>query len=813
MVKKSRNRRQRIYPQKITSSNRLPRDLIYIGLMWLLLLIFFYKIVFLSMVPLASDTIAWRGSAQCMIEYRERTGKAALWNSHMFSGMPGYMISFGNHVPSVDNLLRYVSTLLSWQVVYSLIAGISLYFLLLKKKVGKFPAFLGALAFIFTPHFFSLLEAGHNTKFRSIMYMPLVFLAVDYLFERRNLLSLLLASVALSLQLRANHPQIIYYTWIMLALYWLFNATGYLRERELKRIWITGLLFAGAIAIALALVAQPYLSNYEYARFTIRGAEGAEGGGGLPKDYATSWSFHPLEMLTFLIPSFFGLRGAYYWGWMPFTSTSMYMGLVPLLFVVLALIYKRDERLVRFLALLSVVALLISFGRHLPWLSHLLLTYLPYFNKFRAPSMILSLLQFSVAILAAYGIDFLFECRSKSTDRVDLERLWEVLQTLSLVLVGMLVVGLIAKSQIFDALSGFMFEKLGDAARYNPQTLSRLKEIRFGMLGRDFVKFVVLFGTSSSLVILWIRGRLSKGVLAFGLTALLVVDLWWLDRIHLRHLEKPEAVERAQFARTQTDVFLLKDKSLFRVFPLGKLFNDNRWAYYHQTIGGYHAAKLQIYQDIIARCLYSGRQKNFPLNMHIINMLNVKYLIARGRLPEEVGLRLVNYDKTSGYWTYLNPNALPRAFFVDRFEVIRDRKDIFRRLNAPDFDPCQSAILEKVPGFEIKSTDRRMVTVDSYDLHRITLSAETDKPSLLVLSEIYYPAGWKAFVDGEETEIYKTDYILRSIYLTPGAHKVEFVFDPWTYRVGLWISRTASLVVFGLIGIAGGRWLRKRRRL
>ena len=781
-------------PSFALSSNR--QHFLYIFCLLTVLSIVLYKIVFLRLDFVASDTIAWRGSVQCMIEYRQQTGNVALWNSNTFSGMPGYMIGLGNVVPSMDVIWKYLSIIFTWRMVYLALGALFLYLFLIRKGVAKYAALTGALAFALMPHFFSLFEAGHNTKLRSIMYIPMIFLAMDSMFDRRNIWSFLLATLALSLQLRANHPQIIYYTWLMLGLYLVFEMVRHGRRKDFRTGVRIVLLFAGTLVFAFALVAQPYWTNYEYSEFTIRG-----GDSGLSVDYATSWSFHPLEMLTFLVPSFFGLGGGTYWGWMPFNSTSMYMGLVPLFFALLALIYRHRDTLVRFMGVLSIIVLLISFGKHFPLLSNFLLNYLPYFNKFRVPSMILCILQFAVAVLAAYGLDFVL-----NQDR-DWVKLRKTLGRVALVLGGLLIIGILARGPIFSVLSGFMFEKMGEAAKYAPDQLLRLKQMRFDMLAGDFLKLVLLFCLMSSLIALYIRKKIKKPSIIILLTCMLVGDLWLVDKAHLGNLQKPQIIEKNQFSQTPADAFLLKDSSLFRIFPIGRLFGDNRWSYLHQSIGGYHAAKLRIYQDILEHCLYSGTGR-FPINMNIVNMLNAKYVIAQGRLPEE-GLELVHYDKASRQLVYLNKNVLPRAFLVNQYEVIEDKQTRLDRLNAEDFNPSHIALLEKPIDADIEG-EKGAVEIERYALHEISMAVDAKAPSLLVLSEIYYPAGWKAYIDGKETEIFKTDHILRSILVPKGSHQVEFVFAPRTYTLGLWVTSIASIFLFGALGIEG---FRRRHKL
>ena len=660
-------------------------------------------------------------------------------------------------------------------------------------------ALIGAFSFVFTTGLLGMLEAGHNTKIRTVAYIPWAFLTVEYLFRKRTLFSFALVALTFSLQLRQNHPQIVYYTWMMLGIYWLFQAYYSGKEGDRRAALITGLLFVGAIVVSLAAVAQPYLSNYEYSKFTIRG------GSGLSEGYATSWSFHPAEILTFLIPNFFGGASPYYWGWMPFTSSSVYMGLIPLLLAAVGLVYNRT-RTVWFMMTFSIVVLVLSFGRHLGPLSGLLLKLLPYYNRFRAPSMILIMLAFSVSVMGAYGADFLLKLLAGDRGRPDLGGLKRVLLYSILGLCGLLLLSFLIKDSLLSILP---FLKDGDAQRYDAANLAGLKQQRVDLLFKDWIRMAIFAVIGLGLILMGIRGWIGRNLLKVGLLSLVVVDLWTVDLRFFGNLEKPRQIDRQVFDENQTDRFLSGDASLFRIFPLGpQMFGNNRWAYHHQSIGGYHAAKLRIYQDIVEHCLEKGWDTNFRINMNIVNMLNAKYLVVPGRLPEG-RLRSIYHDKANGYITYLNPDALPRAFFADSLEVIGSREEVFQRLNSADFDPGRSAILTRDPGSGIAHATHQEVSVDEYDLHRIVLSAETDAPSLLVLSEIYYPAGWRAYVDDDEVEIHRANWILRSVFVPEGKHTVRFEFAPTTFTLGIWITVLIEVLLFGALAAEAYRRVRK----
>jgi len=289
---------------------------------------------------------------------------------------------------------------------------------------------------------------------------------------------------------------------------------------------------------------------------------------------------------------------------------------------------------------------------------------------------------------------------------------------------------------------------------------------------------------------------------------ILITDLWLLKSKILK-LEKGLDLEE-MFVSNSTVAFIQKDPDLFRIFPVSQLFGRNDWIYYNlQSIGGYHPAKLKIYNEILQSCLYSPNAA-FPINMNLVNLLNVKYLIVPGKI-DHPDLELAHFDKSSGYLTYQNKTVLPRAYLIDSVKVIQDKQEIFNLLNSKSFNPQEIAILEKEPSAPLTRNASARVTITNYNIHEIELKTNNlEHPSLLFLSEIYYPAGWHAYIDGQETEIYKTNYIFRSILVPRGEHQVQFVFKPQSSKIGFWISSTTFFVC--VIGFIFGKRIERKKR-
>lgn len=761
------------------------KHVIFISLLFIILSVFFFKIAFQNYAPPASDTIQWRSSAQVLMEYNKVHKDQAMWNPNVFSGMPSYLISFGAKYPFFGNLFRLTNKVMNWRILMLFIMSLGVYLFMIHLKFDPIIAFISAIALLLSCHFLGLLEIGHNTKFKAVVYIPWIIFAVHYLKERRSLLALGGTAILLIVQLRTNHPQISYYTFLMVGIYWIAQTIWAIKDKELRNHIIFSAMLLFAFIIAFMAIAQPYFSSYEYGHYTIRG-----GSTGLSTSYATSWSFHPLEILTFVNPSFFGGVSPFYWGWMPFTQTSMYMGIIIFLFALIAIFYNKN-RFVKILLSVSVFTLFLSFGRHLPFLSNFLLQFMPGFNKFRVPAMILVLLQFSTVILAGFGLKTILE-KIKEDDK----KFFDLFQKILFAVFVLFIIFLAFSS----SLENFGLQHSGDSSKYNPGQLKQLKTMRLDKLVNDGIQTGIFLLVSMGLILLAGKKKIGKYPFLILIAVLVITDLLLIDSRFLQNVVPEKRIEN-EYKRTDADKFLLNDEENFRIYPLAREFGQNSWAYYHQTIGGYHGAKLKRYQEIIENCLNAEFLDRIPINWNIVNMLNAKYVIFNQKLPLD-NLEYAYYDRKQKQTVYLNNTYLPRAWFVNNTELINDKKAIWKKLNDPEFSPAITAIVEK----DIPTTFTPIessVTPIGFGLHDLKFNVITDTTSFLTISEIYYPAGWKAFIDGKETEIFATNYILRGIVVPKGEHVVEMKFESNTYSWSLKLSLIGLIlaVLFFLVGI------------
>jgi hypothetical protein len=793
------------------------RDLICVLVLYLFIVILFNKIVFQNMVFSDSgDTAAAESWQQAGTHLRETENIEPLWFPYIFSGMPGFGslayaprdVNYLQIATQVVGRLLFLNGDVSWILCHFFLAGVGMFLLARYLKFSQLPALLAALTLMLNPYFLGLAEAGQGSKLIALSYVPFLFLLTHNLFQRRDVLSFGLLAAAIGTQLLAYHVQMVFYTFLILGLYFLYDGIVELRKQP-RVVLMRGALFAGALLLGLAIASYVYLTVAEYSGYSIRGSGEVGIPGGLTYEYATNWSFHPFEMMNYLIPSFFGYSSSYltdyqgqqmamplYWGWMPFTDSTMYLGIVSLFLGLTAVIFKR-EKLVKFLALLTVVIFLLAFGKHLPFLYNLMFNYFPFFNKFRVPGMILHLVPFVFGILAAYGLRYIMDLQ-EGIAKVNIAVLRKRLIYVAGGLGGLLLIASAAKSGVYSSLSSFMFVRQGDLQQYGQQALAVFKQKRFDVMWDDYVKFTFLAVAFFLLIWLYLSKKLQATTFVLAVIAMMVIDLYIYD---IRYINpKPNTASKEHFQADETVQFLQADSSVFRVYPITHdLFMDNTYMYHClQSVGGYSPAKLRIYQEVLDSLGIDPPQ--FPIHSNILDMLNVKYIVAPGRLPEEK-YTIVNADQAKSLLTYTNPGCLPRAFFVDEAVVVTAKKELFSRMR--EFNPRHTALLEKVPATVPQHSDSTSVQMVHYGAHDIELSTYSSATSLLVLSEVYYPAGWKAFIDGGETEIYKTNYILRSIVVPAGKHTVAFKFDPPSYHLGFTVTHagwgvTVLLIAFGL---------------
>ncbi len=811
---------------KTTFLDRLETPTYIIGFFVLLFIVMamLYRPLLTGLEPSGSDIVSGIGKTHQMKLWEQKTGHYPLWNPAMFGGMPMYH-RFAPKAWSIDTLLNHLDFLGDWRLWYFLCGALGIFLLVKFLGLSAAAGMLSALAFILMPHFQALIIVGHYAKFRAIMWMPYVLLTALLLIKKRDILSALLFALALALQFRTQHYQIMFYTLLLVLFMGIPPLYRLLREKDWKSVGRIAGLSLGALILTLLIVAQNLLSIKEYTPYSTRGGYAIsiqdktkehQEKKGVGFDYATRWSYSVSEFWNLVIPRFHGGTSnerytgnlvpgwkdrqlPTYWGSMPFTQSYEYIGIIIAFLALIAVVFQWQRTEVKSLTLLTGLALLMALGKNFAVLYRAFFYYVPYFDKFRVPMMILTLVMFTTALLAAYGLSFLL------TADFSRKELVQKFYILSGVFGFLLLIPLIFGSS-------FSLSHPGEIQRYGQDVVTMFKKIRLEMLRNSALTSLLFFLVGFAGIFAAQKKWLRTDYLPVLFILIVAIDFLALDSHYIKgKFTDPKQAEQQQYRTTAIDKVLMQDTTLYRVFPVGQLFQDTRWCYRYQSIGGYSPAKMQTIQEIVDNCLYVNVGDPLPFNWNVLDMLNVKYLIVNQKLSSP-RLKPVAFDQGEKLYAYRNSGVLPRAFFVDTLRVIPDGVKRLSFLNSTEFKPARMAILEKTPGEIVRASDSTRVKITRYEPERIELNVYTAQPALLVLSEIYYPKGWHAFLDGErETEIYKTNHLLRSVIVPAGSHRLSFTFHPRSYYAGLRIS-TISLIITYLL-ILGALYFRYRDRL
>ena len=799
-----------------------------LGLLLIVALAFYAPVIFGGQQIHGNDSVSWRANANALIEYEEATGETALWAPNVFGGMPAYLIQYGEKIPQIDTLVSATRSF-AWPVshLFVLMLGTYLLTFYLTRKHG--PGMFAAVVFGFTTYIPIILAVGHNTKFIALAYAPYILLAFIYALRNPSLLAGLLFAVALALGLRAEHPQITYYVLMVALAWWLVELWHAWREAEWKPFAAsTGWLALGT-ALALLMVAQPYLAIYEYKQFSVRGA-GAGGGGGsgsMGWEKAMQWSQGVKELITLMIADAFGGGSPDYWGPKPFTEGPHYVGGVAVALSGLAL-WRVRKRFVWGLGAGVLATILFAFGRHASWINRPMFELFPFFEAFRAPETWLSISALGIAVLGGVGLGYCLQPRDPRGRDADVSR--------SLLYAGgatggLVLLLLVSGSAIFSFESPRetqiiqQIRQRPGLSRSNPQVqrfyqqLDQRKTDRQDKFQSDALRTLLVLGGAMLLLWLYRRERLPAWA-ASGLVVLIVlIDLWGVDRRYLGDDRfSPRTSLEEEIPTYRVDAFI-RDRireaggsGHFRVLPLQTPYSQSPMnnaisSYHYESIGGYHGAKLRRYQDFIDHVLRLG---DGAPNENALDLMNTRYVVAPEPLP---GTTVVYQDEQTGLRVLENPDAVLRGFFVGQTEVVESPEATWQRLRDPSFDPRTTAVLPEAladPVTPIDSASTATATLEKHTPPEIQWAVRTDAPRLFVASEIYYPAGWNAYLNGEPVQIHRVNHLLRGVHVPAGEHTLTMRFEPTSDRYGTWAAGVSTVLVYG--GIAGILGLRYRRR-
>lgn len=796
------------------------RHLICLGVLLAVSVGFFAPLHFSGKSLAPGDTVSARAMSKAMEDFREATGEAALWAPNGFAGMPGYLISYPTRVPQLDDLPRLLRRF-AWPTshFFFLLAGV--YCLVFFFTRESLPGVLAACAFGLTTYLPVILVAGHNTKFMALCFAPWLVLAFAYALRKPGWVGGMAFAAALALNLRAGHIQITYYFAFLLGVWWLVEGVLAHRKGEGAAFWkATGFLALGSV-FGLCMVAQPYLVNYEFKGYTIRGMASGGGASGLDWTYAMNWSQGPGELITLAVADAYGGGGGTYWGPKPFTAGPHYVGGIVLVLAVIA-VWRLRQGAVWAFGAGGVLMILFSLGSHFPALNRLMFDHFPLFSTFRVPETWLSAVAFVLAVLAAQGLYVIGRDALDRARRPALLGLWAG--------AALLVVLLILSRHTFFSferpdetrqLMALLIQQRPDLSPADPQVqrfvrqeVDRRREAREDGFTSDALRTLLFLVLAGGVVAVYAAGRMPRWALQAALALLVLFDLAGVGRRYFNAdvLQPVDSLDEA-IPRYDFDQYLTEQREAaggegaFRVLSLEADQTANaRPNYFYETLGGYNGAKLRLYQDFLDHLLFDD---NGAPNPTALALTGTRYVVARAPLP---GMRIA-YRSQTGFLVLENEAAPPRAFLVGRTEVVPPSEDIWRRLQAPDFPVTGTALLPEAipePVTPIDSTSTAEVSLVRHTPREIEWSVETDAPRLLVASEVYYPAGWHATIDGEDAPIYRADYLLRAVPVPAGKHRVVMRFDPRMHTVGVWLSALSTLLVYGSLALMLGLAYRRR---
>ncbi|QKG80928.1 YfhO family protein [Tenuifilum thalassicum] len=766
------------------------------------------------------DIAMWKGSAKEILDYKAKTGVESLWTNSMFGGMPAYLISAnykGNLLKKVDHFLHTVGRPAS----FIFITMLGFYFLLLVFGVNPWLSIVGAIGYGLSTYFLIVIGAGHNAKIHAIGYLAPSIAGMILAFRGKWLAGLAVFGLAFGLSLNAGHPQITYYGAFIMGAIYLYYLFESIKEKALKQFAKSTavLLVAGILAFGANFT---YLwFTYDYGKDSIRGKselshEQHNKTSGLDRDYATQWSYGVAETFNMLIPNLMGGSSTMdvgnksetfkflrrngvpynqvnaiisnlptYWGPQPSTSGPVYIGAI-LIFLFVFGMFILKGRFKWYLFGVTVLAIMLAWGNHFNFLTNLFFDYFPFYNKFRTVSMILVIAEFTIPLIAILALKEVLQ------GDIPKDEFWKALKWSAGIVGGICLFFMLFGTSLFS-FSGLIDNQLG----WPKEVVEVMRKDRANLLFNDAFRSLFFVLSGAAVLALFYMKKIKSTVLVLLLGVLITTDLWAVDKRYMDNsgFQIPKKVEEP-FTPTEADKQILADPDPnFRVFNLTvSPFNDASTSYFHKSIGGYHGAKLRRYQDLIDFHLSKG-------NMAVFNMLNTKYIIQPGK---------------EGPVAVLNPDALGHAWFVDSLKLVDNPDEEIDALNS--FNPKTTAIVDKrfkgyVDDFKFGNSAQGNIELVEYRPNRLKYKTSSTATQLAVFSEIYYPKGWQAYIDGKPADHFRANYVLRAMIVPAGEHQIEFVFDPPLWKKGTYVDLASSLLIIlifvGWVGIELAKVLKK----
>jgi len=822
---------------------KLLPDLIVILTFAVLSFAYFFPADIEHRVLFQHDTAAGAGASQEAKLYHEKTGEYPRWTDALFGGMPTYQIT-----PSYDStkpmqwVQKVYQLFLPSYISLTFILMLGFYILLRAFGVPVWLSGLGGLMWAFSSYFFILISAGHIWKFVTLAYIPPTLAGIVLTYRGKYLAGGILSALFIALQILSNHVQMSYYfLFVILFIVGAFFEKAW-HEKQLVRFFKASgvLVIAGFIGISANL--SNLYHTYTYSKETMRGKSelvqtgdaAKQTSSGLDRDYITQWSYGIDETLTLLIPNFKGgasaplaqnetamekanpmYGGLYqqlsqYFGSQPMTAGPVYVGaFVLFLFVLGCFIVKGPMKWALIGA--TFFSIVLAWGKNFMLLTDFFIDYIPMYNKFRAVSSILVIAEFTIPLLAIFALKRILE----EPEIVRKEKKGLIISVL--LTAGVALLFAVAPEsfgsnfvpvQEAQMLQNAVTQKMIPANELSG-ILSNLKEMRAALVGSDALRSFIIIGIGCALLSLYANGKLRKSFTIAGITILCLVDMWGVNKRYLNDAQfVTPSIQTETFQKSKADELILEDKTLdYRVLNFaGDTFNENNTSYWHKSVGGYHAAKLRRYQEMIEHHISPEMQEAYqevakaggdmkqvdPSKFRVLNMLNTKYFILPVGKGETVPV--------------LNPYAYGNAWFVNTVRYVNNANEEIDALNSAL--PTETAIVDarfkdKLQGVTSSYKDSLSnIRLTSYEPNQLVYETSNAKDGIAVFSEIYYPDGWHVTLDGKPAEIARADYILRTMYVPAGKHTIEMRFDPQSLHVTERIAYGAfALLVIGVMAL------------
>ena len=748
-----------------------------------------------------SDINQYEGMSREITENRDTFSDEIYWIDNAFGGMPTFQLGakFAYDVLApIHMLFRFIPRPAHTLFLYLL----TMYILLMVLKIPWRIAVLGSIAFAFSTYLLIILQVGHNTKALAISYIPLVIAGLLLLKQHKLLPGFLVSLVAISLQIRANHYQMTYYMLILLGIYFIVYLVDSYRKKDVKDFITYMSLFFLAGILSLGLNAPNILSTYDYSKYSTRSQselklnpDGSEKeiSTGLDYDYITQYSYGIFESLNLIAPRVQGGASSEnvgedsdlyeflidnnvpkpqaqsfiksvptYWGSQPILEAPAYIGAsIAFLFVLSLFVVKGPFKW--WLLISFILSLLLSWGKNFPLLTNLFIDYVPFYNKFRAVSSIQVILEFAVPLLAVIGLNkFLADSDLKNIRR-----------SFAIFSVPLIILLVISGSLSFAGLYDDYYSN-----GYGQEIFNQIIEERKNIFNKDILRALLIGG------VIFLTLRFSKLIgrnFTFLIVSLIViVDLY---SVNSRYIDKDLFIDKSinTYQLSEIDNEILLDTLDYRVFNLSTGLSNASSSYYHNSLNGYHAAKLKRFQEYYDYLTFHDNEKLF-------NSLNVKYLIGK--------------DDQDQDQLYVNPDALGNAWAVDSLLVLNNPDELLNKLKDTDISKIALGLKNSIPKDlpqTLESKDLIKIEKVKNSSSHLTYNYNALSEQLIVFSEIYYPSGWDVFIDGEKSDFFDINYLLRGMLIPEGKHEIDFFFSPEIVKTGINIRIITIIITFSLI--------------